>query len=368
MVDDHRPATGPLPGRPETPTQPPLAGANTPAEAQFPYVATHGLQTPSSSPPNLDHPPRKRDHRPWLPLAVAAGLFTLAVLAVDLSLGARPLLGPRSDAAATRAVRGYLEALAAGDAASALGYALRIPSDPSLLTDHVLAGQRATMPISEIEVGAPTEPGRVPASYLLGGERVSTVFELTLDGGGWRLDRVGAQADLSGFAVPVALNGAVPRSLRPELFPGHYRVTSENPRYEVLEGELDVRHPFEQPAVHGSLTLSEAGRAEVIEAAEAHLADCLSRRDLEPLECGLAVVHPDQTLLDESSVEWWTHGTADFTDLDISLDHAGSASAAINLTIHGDVQGLDGSRWKAHVHLTRLRADLTGPVVRVQFG
>ncbi|MCW5954195.1 MAG: hypothetical protein KIT69_18245 [Propionibacteriaceae bacterium] len=369
MADEHQTGAGQPSGQSVSSSQPDPATTRSPAEEQFPYLVTHGLQSSTPAPPSLNRRgPRRAGRQSWLPLAMAAGLFALAVIATDLAWGPRPLLGPRSDAAATQAVRGYLEALAKGDATAALGYALRSPSDPSLLTDQVLAEQRATVPISDIAVSAPNESGRVPASYLLGTERVSTVFELTLDGDAWRLDRVAATVDLSSFVVPVALNDAVPQSARPELFPGRYRVTSSAARYSVPDVELDILHPFEQPAIQGSLQLSETGRAEVIDAAEAHLADCLSRHDLEPPGCGFGVVDPDQTPLDESTVEWRADGAADFAGLVISLDHAGSASADIDLTVQGDVHGLDGSRWEAHVQLTRMRADLTGPMVRVQFG
>lgn len=361
MTDEHQSGRG-------LPSPAPSPPSRTPAEAQFPYLTTHGLQSPASSSPSLDRPRPRPHRRTWLPLAIAGALFTLAVIAVDLTLGPRPFLGPHPDVAATQAVRGYLESLAEGDAATALGYALHAPTDAGLLTDRMLTEQRTSAPISDIEVSAPTDPGRVPANYLLGTERVEVVFELTLVDDAWRLDRVAAPADLSGFAVPVALNGMTAGSTRPALFPGHYRVTSDSPRYEVVGGGFTVRHPFEQPVVEGSLDLSETGRAEVIDAAETQLADCLSRHDLEPADCGFSLVHPEETPLDESTVQWRAHDEVDFTDLDLTLDHAGSASADIDLTIHGDARGLDGSRWKAHAQLTRLRADLTGPVVRVQFG
>lgn len=369
MADEHGTGAGQPPSQPEASSQPAPDPISTPAEAQFPYLVTHGLQSPASTTPSLSRPRSHRaGRRGWLPLVTTAGLLALVVLAILLIWGSRLAFDPRSDAAAAQAVRGYLEALAKGDATTALGYALRPPADPSLLTDQVLAEQRAMTPISDIDVHTPTEPGRVPASYLLGTERVTAMFELTLEGGAWRLDRVAAPADLSSFAIPIAVNGRAPQSLRPELFPGHYRLASASPRYVVPAAEFVVRHPFEEPVIDGSLQLSEAGRAEVIVAAEAQLDDCLSRHDLEPPGCGFAVVNPDQTPLDESTVEWWAHGLADFTGLTITLDHAGSASADIDLTVHGDVHGLDGSRWKAHVHLTRMRADLTGPVIRVQFG
>lgn len=365
MTDEQRTGSG----------QPPASAsatgpAATPVEAQFPYVATHGLQSPAAVPPRLSRQAGRRrpGRRSWLPWGIAAGLVVSisTVTAVVLTGGPSPVLGPRSEAAATQAVQGYLDALARGDTATALGYAAQAPSDPTLLTDRVLAEQRATTPIREIAVGAPLAAGRVPASYLLGTERVSVVFELTLDDGAWRLDRVAAGADLSGFAVPVAVDGALPRTARPELFPGHYELASANPRYTVANGGFAVRHPFEQPVIAGTLELSEAGRAEVIEAAEAHLADCLDRQELAPSGCGFSLAHPEQTPLDESTVAWRARGGADFTDL--VLDHAGSATAEMDLIVHGDVRGVDGSRWSARVELTRMRADLTGPVVRVQFG
>lgn len=295
-------------------------------------------------------------------------LFALVVTAAYLTWGPRPVFGPRSEAAATQVVRGYLEALSRGDAVTALGYALHPPSDASLLTDHALAAQRVGVPISDIRVEVPIEPGRVPVSYRLGTQRVSAVFELTLHDDGWRLNRIAAPADLSGFAVAVLINGAVPASTQPELFPGRYQISAANPRYEVVDAVFDLPHPFGQPAIDAALELSEAGRAEVIEAAQAHLTNCLRQQDLNPPDCGFAVVNPDQTPLDESSVSWSVRGPVDFTSAVISLDHAGSASAGIDLTIRGDVLGLDGSRWQADVHLTRMRADLTGQTIEIQLG
>lgn len=369
VIDVHGTEPGQTPGSDATSS--PGAATGSPAEKQFPYVATHGLQPTASTPPAFSPRTRRRSRRRrrlTRALGAGAALFALVVTAAYLTWGPRSALGARSEIAAAQAVRGYLEALADGDAASALGYALEPPADVSLLTDQVLGELQASTPLRAIFVDAPTEPGRVPASYLLGDQQISTVFELTLRDGVWKLDQVAAPTDLSSFPIPVAVNGVVPASARPDLFPGHYQIASASARYVVREVAFDVRHPFEQQLIRGSLDLSEAGRAEVVAAAETQFADCLSRRDLHPPGCGFAVASPDETPLDESSVAWSTHGTPDFTELAVSLDHAGSASADLDITIHGDVHGVDGSRWEAHVHLTRLRADLTGPAITIQFG
>lgn len=341
--------------------------ARTPAEAQFPYVAIEGLQPDAAGRTQLSRRPVRpsRRHRP-IALIVIATLFGLAVTAAYLSWGPSPVLGSRSPSAARQVVNDYLAALARGDAAAALGYALTPPSDPSLLTDVALA--RSATPITDIVVAHPAEPGRVPVSYRLAGEPVSTVFELTLRGDVWRLNRVAAPVDLSDFPIPLQLNGQTPATSLPALFPGHYLITAAAPRYTLPDLELDLRHPFEQPEPRGRLELSEAGRAEVIAAARAKLADCLRQTDLDPPDCGFAVVHPDGTPLDESTVTWSVSGPADLTGIALTLDHAGSATAALDLTVHGDVRGVDGSRWRAEIRLTRLRADLTGATVQVQFG
>ncbi len=365
MADDNPDGSG----RSPEPATPSSAPAN-PAEAQFPYVATHGLQ------PTIPKAPRYRSRRPRGPvrrglvalLAGLAGVFALAVVAVYLTWGPNPVLGPRSGTAATQTVHRYLQALADRDAATALGYALQPPSDPSLLNEAVLARLRDDTPITDIRVGAPVEPGRVPASYRLGDRQVSTVFQLTLQDDAWRLNQVAAVIDLSGFPVPVQVNGVEPASPLPALFPGRYRVTSAAPRYAIENAGFEIADPSQQPLVRGDLSLSATGRAEVIAAARQHLDDCLRQDELDPDGCGFSITHPDQTPLDESTVSWSVRGSADFTDLDVELDHLGSATAPIDLTVRGKVRGVDGSRWQADVRLSRLRADLTGPAVQIQFG
>lgn len=338
--------------------------AGTPAEAQFPYAATHGLQ-PAAPPTSLRR--RRPGRRSPVPLvALGAALFALAVTAAYLLWGPQP--DPRSPAAASRLVRGYLDALANGDAAAAMKFTEEPPSDPSLLTAQTLAAQQKTAPLNRVTVQDPDEPGRVPVSYRLGAEPVSAVYKLTLHDHGWVLDRVAAEVDLSGFAVPVAINGVTPESLRPSLFPGQYRITSRSPRYELADDDFTVAHPFASPALDTRVELSEAGRAEVIAAAERQLANCLGHQDLDPPGCGFNVADPPQTDLDDSTVTWSVTGPADLSTTEVALDHAGSASADVDLVIRGEIDGVDGSQWKVDVRLTRLRADLTGPVVEVQFG
>ncbi|MDQ7993302.1 MAG: hypothetical protein AAGC63_15860, partial [Propionicimonas sp.] len=118
-----------------------------------------------------------------------------------------------------------------------------------------------------------------------------------------------------------------------------------------------------------TLGLSEVGRAEVIAAAEAQLAACVKKRELAPSGCGFSISNPEGVKLKPSTMRWSVRSGADELDSAVvRLDHPGSATVDVDIAVRGSVRGTDGSRWQASVRLNRLRADLTGDEVTVQFG
>jgi len=394
VTDDHgaepyhpsRAQAGPLfdgPDPAETETVP-----GTPAEAQFPYLATQGLQPAAESPasPEPDQP-LLRNRRPgmprsgrWLPVLIgtAAGLFVLGVLAAYLTWGAtgNPMAGPEGpDATPHGAVQGYLEALAARDAEAALGFALTAPGDTTMLTDEVLNGLMQDSPITAIEVaeaGQDSSYERVTASYLLGTRQVNASFDVLRQGEVWRLEEVAAQVQLDTLPlgeVPLSLNGVPLATASPSLFPGSYTLATSAARFTVANPDFVVDSPSAAPQVDASLALSQAGQAEVIRAAKAHLAACVKKHDLDPKDCGFAITNPKGTKLKPSTMRWSVHSGGDHLGrMELSLDHPGSVTADVDIAIRGDVRGTDGSRWQAGVRLHRMRADLAGEDVSVQFG
>lgn len=361
----------------------------TPAETQFPYIATQGIQpTAAPSPPSPEPAePRFRNRRPrrsggWAPVLIglASGLFVLAVLGAYLVWGptGNPIAGPTTPAAADAtgpgAVRGYLQALAAGDADAALGFAATPPQDATLLTDEVLATLIEDDPITGIEVEpSPTGTSHqlVVARYQLGDRSVSASFEVLRQGEVWRLAAVAAEVDLKLLRfgeVPLTINGVALATATPALFPGHYTIATTADRYAVENPDFTVEAITERPAVTATLGLSSTGRDEVVAAASSHLKACVKRRKLDPADCGFAITNPKGTKLKESTMRWSLHsGADDLADMELVLDHPGSATAAVSIGVRGEVRGTDGSRWKASVKLTRMRADLTGDKVTVQF-
>ncbi len=364
----------------------------SPAETGFPYIATQGIQpgpaapTPSGPAPGR---PRLRNRRPggrgaspWLTvlIGVASGLFVLAVLGAYLVWGPTgnpiaPSPTPTApDATAAGAVRGYLRALAAGDADAALGFAAAPPDDTSLLTDEMLDAALAAAPLTGLEVGEATNDAPrqfVSARYRLGDHTVSTAYEVVRQGEVWRLARVAATLDLTALRlreVPLTISGATVTSTEPALFPGTYTVGTTAERYAVENPGFVIETTTGTPELTAELVLSETGRQEISAAGTAHLKACVKRRELNPKDCGFALTNPKGTKLKESTMRWSVHSGADQLDeLDLVLDHPGSASARIDIVVRGEVRGTDGSRWKASVRLTRMRADLTGEKVTVQF-
>lgn len=368
------------------------APSGTPAEAQFPYIAAHGIQPASAPPapaPDQEQPafgnrrPERRQSSPLLAvlIGVGSGLFVLAVLAAYLVWGTAgnpvaptPTASLAPDATPDGAVRGYLQALAVGDADAALGYAVTPPDDPTLLTEEVLATMVTESPITGIEVSPSSDQSvfqRVPAEYLLGDRLVAQEFNVFRQGPVWRLETVATEVDLARLRfgeVPLTINGVALATATPSLFPGSYTIATDAPRYTVRNPDFTIESPTEPQPVDAELDLSEEGRAEVVAAAEAHLEACVKQRELAPEECGFSIANPKGTKLKESTMRWSVRSGDDELDqMEISLDHPGSATAAIDVEIRGRVRGTDGSRWEASSHLTRMRADLTGEEIRIQF-
>ena len=228
---------------PEPPSRPQAPEPPYPGTAQDPWSA----------------PAQRRRKGLWL---VVAGAAALAVVAVGvLLLWGRFFGGSKDDTAKASAdrvaavestVRGYLEAVASGDAATALGYLAEKPASTELLTDGVLAASNQTAALTGIDVtivtpaaatGTPTAPtsasttalgtasaddtAEVTARYRLGDTDVDQTFTVVERGGSWKVVGGTATVDLSVStgSLPLAVNGqAVSEASAAVLFPGSYTI------------------------------------------------------------------------------------------------------------------------------------------------
>jgi hypothetical protein len=190
-----------------------------------------------------------RRHRGLYWVSVLVAIF---MVAGGISYG---YAGYRNTAGAQGAVRGYLEAVARGDAADALAYGSIPSGSRSYLTADVLRQQLQAAPMRDILVvsSTPAAGGQlVTFSYDLafagGAVRVSDSVGVHRTGGHWRLDRVAASPLFEGTQATnrMTLAGVKMPQTGVLLFPGAVPVHFDTP---YLRLSLDTEQ----------LTLSDSG-------------------------------------------------------------------------------------------------------------
>ncbi len=262
-----------------------------PGQAYLPPPGAMPGQPPSGAAP-------KRSNKTILLIgaAVVAVIIVIAVIVAMLpKAGITDPSGgggiPEPAKTGTEAVQGYLEALAAGNAAAALSYAEQEPADTSLLTDEVLAASNAVTPITEIEVAEPANDySPITASYLLGDQTVSTQFYASNASGSWKLESITRDigiADMNGIALTI--NGAPVQDTRITLFPGSYSLVPTNSLYVVDGGAFVVTSPQDLTSYTMQLDISSTGQQKLRTAAQAHLKACLKQTSLAPKGCGFSI-------------------------------------------------------------------------------
>jgi hypothetical protein len=302
----HQPAApaGPNPQQPYPPAAPwsgpASAGGFTAPPGHYGAAPYGGLQPfpagPSfGSPPFGGPPPRNRRR---LILTVAGAVIAVIVVVagvVVFGVGSSDSGGPKT---AGDAVKGYLEALAKGDAAAALSYGLNPPPDKTLLTDEVLKKQLDKLPITDIKIVKSDESGEVQVTANFGDNAVDETLYLKrgADGGAWKLENVAYPLDFKsdgGYESPaliasIALFGKpIPSSARPYLFPGWVDVGNSNPNVATT-----VANPtfLLRSLAHGvnpnfGFQLTDAGREAAKKAILPVLIECAKSRELSPPNC-----------------------------------------------------------------------------------
>lgn len=270
-------------------------------------------------------PDENRTRRPRWPLVVGA-----LVLAVVVGSGVwwqylRPqqndpdIIGPTSGKTdvikvqrGDEAVRGYLAALKAGDARTALSYGrLGGPGSQVLLTEAALKDSLARAPIENVVVpDADANASQIPAQYTIGGETVNTVFKVArTDDGGWQLARTTASIQITAARsdrVPLVVNGvALPDVQYLELLPGSYHFTTGLPFLAYSE-QTDIKVPsleYAEPLRTLPLEITPEGRTALTEAGKASTTACLARQDLAPPNCPFQAANLGRPIK-QSSIRW----------------------------------------------------------------
>jgi hypothetical protein len=295
---------GPYPQQPYPPAAPwggPAAAGGYPTPpSQFGAASYGGPQQfppgPSFGPPSLGGPPRKNRRR--LILTIAGAVIAVIVVVagvVVFSVGSSDSAGPKT---AGDAVKGYLEALANGDAAKAISYGLNPPPDTTLLSDEVLKKQIEQLPITDIKIVKSDDFGQVQVTANFGDNAVDETLYLKrgADGGAWKLENVAYPLDFKkdgGSESPSLIDGItlfgkpIPSSGRPYLFPGVVDIGTSNPNVSVtmtkttyllsfLDHEFNPTYGFQ---------LTDAGREAAKKAILPVLTECAKSHELSPPNC-----------------------------------------------------------------------------------
>lgn len=268
--------------------------------------------------------------RSKLPLIIGAAVLALIILGVAGGLlasrgsgaaGTAPV-GPTGQAQsstapppvatkASDAVRGYLEALAAGKAATALALGDDLPADKTFLTDAVLADSNKRAPITDISVPDVTDEYafKVDASYKLGGEAVTDDFNVKKVGSGWKLSKSYIDLDVR-FArsktLPMLINKVTVKTDKIRLFPGSYSFTSGTSYLSYgEESTVLLKSPSDYTSTSNlKPTLTKAGTNAFDKAIADRLKQCAQDGVLAPSGCPNAIREASYQKVDRDSIAW----------------------------------------------------------------
>ncbi len=250
----------PMPPPPDRPLVPAAGYLPLPADAPVPPARPAGSK------------PRR-----WL-LVAGVGCLLAAVLC-----GLLTVLQDRSDRSPQAVVRRYFAALAAGNAAAALGFAAS-PPDGSYLTAAVLRQQLELAPLTDVsvrDVELTGGHGTVSVSYRLGfadgAEQLTDSVPVIRHGLSWRLDRVATRTSVTGVgdgADRLVLAGGKLPAQPVLLFPGALPVGTDSPALHTDRPVVRLGEPDQASAVTVSLT--DATRNTLQSSLNKALAGCLA--------------------------------------------------------------------------------------------
>jgi hypothetical protein len=276
------------------------------------------------------------------------------------------------------AVKGYLEALAAGDIVKAISYGPVGGGSRALLVPEALKASLAASPITNINVTpADVTASTIHASYQLGTQAVVSDFRVEkLDDGNWQLAsstatvRLGAKRTEN---VPLIING---QSIGPvvelELVPGTYTMTTGLP-YLAYQSTTKITVndlTYSKPISELPVDVTAEGKDALIQATQASLAACIDYQQLSPPNCPL--VEPTNSPVVSSSIkrELILADPVSGAAWVVDSSDASVASALISVRYRVSATYQDGrtSGWTPYDQSWTARADATKQTLSVTWG
>ncbi|MET0694743.1 MAG: hypothetical protein ABWY56_12495 [Propionibacteriaceae bacterium] len=285
-----------------------------------------GPYGPGGQPPYGSVPPGGKKSNSRLLIIIGAAVLALIILGI----GAGVLINNRNKTVATDptdpnnpqssapaatkpsdAVKAYLDALAAGQAATALSLGVDQPADKTFLTDAVLADSNKRAPITEINVPEVTDEYTysVDASYKMGDQAVTDKYNVKKVGDSWKVQDTFAELNLTyarAKTLPMLINTVAVKTDKVRVFPGSYTFTSGNKYVNYGdEGTLLLTSPSEYPSLSDiKPTLSQAGETAFVAAIKTQVTACVKQKKLAPSGCPFGIKAADYQKFDEDTIEW----------------------------------------------------------------
>ena len=288
---------GPQPGATPYGSPPGAGPAGAGAAHPYPPAPPQAYGRPAGMPPTGGAPKKKGN---GLLIGLIAGgaalvLVVAAVVAVVLIQKGTPAsTAPDKATTSAAALRGYLGALAAGDADKAKQYAMNPPAESPVLTNEFLAASLATNPITEIQVEEKKDYGTTSytsASYRIGATLVQGNYPLTKVAKLWKLDSVVATVDRpsSWGTFGVTINGTTAPTSKFALFPGVYQLGTGTSLLAFEQPTFTVEKPEDRVSGFSSTrpALTDAGKKAMITKSQEWLTQCLPIQDTNPKDCGM---------------------------------------------------------------------------------
>lgn len=246
-------------------------------------------------------PKRKRG----LVIGLGVGLLVLALVTIFVII---PAIRD-SRKTAELAVTQYLMALSTSDANTALSFARAMPADTRFLTNEQLQKSNALAPISEILVDktGTNQPTAVTAHYKIGAEPVDVTLDVNKTATGWKIDKVANELDFTAAqstGLSLLLNDQKIESSVVAVFPGSYKVITQNKFLSLGEQTLVVKDTTSAIATAFTPVITEEGKAAILTAAKAKWAACLAEKALVPNDCGFGAAAPEGVTIATDSIKW----------------------------------------------------------------
>lgn len=239
-------------------------------------------------------PPAPRNRKPLiiaLSLAAVVVLIIVVVVIAVVSSGGDGKSGSAGDA-----VKGYLEALARGDAEAALSYSSDQPGSKEFLTDAILKKQTAQWPITDIKIlgdSGVLSFGQVHVSAKFGNNVSDVTLSMKKSGKDWKLEHAAIKIDAESSVDNKALEtltffGTSVGKSPIYVFPGWVNAgsTNVNVAAKLQRPYLLDRLSYGSSYLSGlEFELSDSGQSAIMSAISTQLAACTRSTQLAPPDC-----------------------------------------------------------------------------------